>query len=87
MLWKKYGEDMVLAAGRYNQIKVKHIMPHGLLTKDLVGYVNMGTHWIVYREEKDLYRTFFAKNGLWFSALVSEPEFTVVRELPQIYLV
>ena len=87
MLWKKYGEDIVLAAGRYNQITVKNSLPHCLLKKDLIGYVNIGLHWIVYREEGKLFKSFFAKNSLWFKALTSEPEFTAIKELPQIYLI
>lgn len=87
MLWKNYGKDLVLAANRYNQIEIKHLMPYSLLKKELIGYVNEGLHWIIYREGDRLYKTFFAKNNLWFRALTSEPEFLSIQELPQIYLI
>ena len=87
MLWKKYGEDLVLATGRFRQIEVRNLLPCHLLKKEMIGYVNVKLYWIVYREQGKLFRSFFAKNSLWFKALASESEFTIVRELPQIYLV
>jgi hypothetical protein len=87
MLWKNYGEDKVLAVRRYHQIVTRTLLPYHLLKKDLIGYVNIGAYWIIYREGEELYKSFFAKNNLWFKTLTSELEFLVIRELPQIYLI
>lgn len=86
-LWKNYGEDLVMAANRYHQIEVKNLMPYHLVKTEMVAYVNDSSYWVIYRKGNLIFRSFFAKNGLWFKALSSELEFGPIKELPQMYLI
>lgn len=84
---KKYADGYVMPVGRYSQIRARTLLPHQLLTKDLVGHVWNNGCWILYREGGRYFRSFFVKNVLWYDALVAEREFAAIAKLPQITLI
>lgn len=85
---KEYNDGLVVAVHRYKQIQQKNLQLHDLIQKKMVGYVHVNySYWIVYWENDRYYRSFFAKNDAWFNALTLEPQYAVVKGLPQIYLI
>ena len=83
---KRKGNHLLLPLGIFDQLEVRHHLPFELLRKNLVGYVCFNMVWILYKEEELLIRVPFARNRLWFRAIVSDPEFSAVSKLPQIYI-
>jgi hypothetical protein len=84
---KEYPDGYVLPEKRYNQIKPKTVQPYQLLSRDLIGYVWNNGCWIIYREEDQYYKSFFAKNMLWFNAMTTGSQFALIGKLPQIYVI
>jgi len=85
---KNYKDGLVVAAVRYNQFTPRNLSPYELLNKKLIGYVFLnGMYFVVFWDNDKYYRSFFAKNVLWFEALTSEPQFACIKELPQLLLI
>lgn len=84
---RRKGNNLVLTSDIFDQLEVRHHFPFELLKKNPAGYVCLDIVWLLYTEERVLIRVPFARNRLWFKAMVSDPEFAVLSELPQIYVV
>ena len=83
---KKYEDGYVMPELRYSQIQTKILLPYQLLIRELVGFVRVDSaYWIVYREGNAYFKTFFAKNALWWKAITSELEYRVIGMLRQIH--
>jgi len=83
----KRGNFLVMAPGTFQQLEVKHHFPFDLMKKKVLGYVNMEKVWVLYEEDGKIIKAAFARNMRWFGAMVSDPEFTALRQVPQIYIV
>jgi len=87
-VFKEYNDGLVVAAQRYQQIQPKTVQLHELIQKKMVGYVRIfSKYWIVYWENDKYFKSFLAKNDSWFNALTSDVQYTIIKELPQIYLI
>ena len=82
----KRGNSLVIAPGTFDQLEVKSLFPFDLMKKKVLGYVNLSTIWILYEEDGKIVKVPFARNILWFRAITSEPEFTALKQVPQIYI-
>lgn len=83
----KRGNCLVIAPGTFQQLEIKNHFPFDLMKKKILGYVNMETVWVLYEEDGKIIKVPFARNMKWFRAIVSEPEFAALRQVPQIYVV
>ena len=87
-VFKEYNDGLVVATQRYNQIQPKTIQLHELIQKKMVGYTRVALrYWVVYWESDRYFKSFFAKNDVWFNALTSDLQYAIIKELPQIYLI
>lgn len=85
---KKYDDGYVLPEKRWLQIRHKLLLPHQAVLKELVGYVKIGAnYWLLYRESEEYFKSFFAKNSLWWNAIINEPEYVVIGKLKQVYVI
>lgn len=84
---RRKGNSLVLSSDIFDQLEVQYHFPFEILKKKLVGYVYSGVVYLLYEEEKALIRVPFARNRLWFRAIISDPEFSALSQLPQIYIV
>lgn len=81
------GNSPVISPGVFKQLESRFHFPFEVMKKDVIGYVCTDMVWLLYREGEALIRTPFARNRLWFKAIISCPEFAALTRLPQIYLV
>lgn len=84
---RRRGNSLVLSEDIFKQLETRHHFPFELLNKDLAGYVYHGVVYIIYREREALIRVPFARNRLWYRAIMSDPGFSVLSRLSQIYIV
>jgi len=82
----KRGNSLVIAPGTFDQLEVKSLFPFDLMKKKVVGYINLDRIWVLYEEDEKIIKVPFARNILWFRAMVSEPEFAALKQVPQIYI-
>lgn len=87
-LIKKKGDAYTLSPERFKQFSIKYYTQFNLMKKDLLGYAIVnGIYWVICREGDGVYsKVPFAKNNLWWEALVSELEFAAIGKLPQIFI-
>jgi len=85
MIGKK-GNSPTITPSVFAQLEQKYMFPFDLMQKKILGYVYVAAVWMIYEEEGKLFRVPFAKNLYWLRAIMSEPEFSALRQLPQIYL-
>ena len=86
-LIKVKGSAYCLAPERFNQMKVKRLIPYDLLKKQLLGYcVTLGLYWVILMEDGEYVRVPFARNEEWFKAMTSEVELSSIADLPHIYI-
>ena len=83
----KRGNFSVMAPGTFQQLEIRCHFPFDLMKKKVLGYVSMREVWILYEEDEKIIKAPFARNMRWFKAIVSEPEFAALRQIPQIYVV
>jgi hypothetical protein len=84
---KNYTDGIVVAENRYLQFQTKNLPLQELIKKKMIGYVNRGIFFVIYWENDKYYKCFFAKNRLWFNALINDVELISIKELPQITLI
>ena len=82
----KRGNSLVIAPGVFAQLEVNQLFPFDLMKKKIIGYVNSDMIWVLYEEDEKLIKVPFARNKLWLRAIVSEPEFAALKQMPQIYV-
>ena len=82
----KRGNSWVIAPGVFVQLEVDNLFPFDLMKKKIIGYVNSDMIWVLYEEDEKLIKVPFARNKLWLRAIVSEPEFAALKQMPQIYV-
>ena len=85
MIGKK-GNSPTIIPSVFVQLEERSMFPFDLLKKVILGYVNSDIVWMIYEEEGKLFKVPFARNLYWLKAIMSEPEFSALRKLPQIYL-
>ena len=84
---RRKGNNLVLTSDIFDQLEVRHHFPFEVLKKNPIGYVYLDMVYLLYEEEKALIRVPFARNRLWFKAIASDPGFSALSKLPQIYVV
>jgi len=84
---RRKGNQLVLSLDIFDQLEIRHHFPFDVLKRNPIGYVNFDMVYLLYEEGKALVKVPFARNRLWFRAMVSDPEFSVLSKLPQIYVV
>lgn len=84
---RRKGNSLVLSSDVFDQLEVRYHFPFEVLKKNLVGYAYLGVVYLLYEEDKALIKVPFARNRLWFKAIASDPEFSALSKLPQIYVV
>ena len=82
----KRGNFLVMAPGTFQQLEVKYHFPFDLMKKKVLGFVSMEKLYILYEEGEKIVKTPFARNMKWFKAIVSEPEFAALRQIPPVYI-
>jgi hypothetical protein len=75
-----------LTEGIFRQIEAKYHFPYELLNKKLLGYVLRNIVWIIYKENEAFIKVPFARNRVWFKAMLTDPELCAMAKLPQIYI-
>jgi len=82
----KRGNSWVIALSTFDQMEVKSLFPFDLMKKKVLGYINLDAIWVLYEEDEKIIKVPFARNILWFRAMVSEPEFAALKQVHQIYI-
>lgn len=84
---RRKGNSLVLTKDIFGQLETRYHFPFEMLKKNPIGYVCLDIVYLLYEDERALIKVPFARNRLWFRAMVSEPEFAVLAKLPQVYVV
>ena len=84
---RRKGNSLVLSSDIFDQLEVRHHFPFEVLQKNPVGYVYLNIVYLLYLEDKALIKVPFARNRLWLQAIASDPGFSALSKLPQIYVV
>lgn len=82
----KRGNSPIITATVFTQLEVRRLFPFDLMKKKVLGYVVGDIVWMLYEDEGKLVKVPFARNLYWLKAIVSEPEFSALAKVPQIYL-
>ena len=86
-LIKIKGDVLSIAPERFNQMETKYYQPWKFLKLQILGYVVIdGFYCLIAKEGEKHLKIPFARNKDWFKALISEPEFNFIQDLPQIYI-
>ena len=83
----KRGNFSVMAPGAFKQLEIRRLFPFDLLKKKIVGYADLGVIWVLFEEGESIVKVPFARNRKWFDAIMSEPEFSALGGLRQIYII
>ena len=86
-LIRRRGNNQVLSADIFSQLETRHHFPFEVLSKKLVGFVCVNMIYLLYEDGPTLIKVPFARNRLWFRAIISDPGFSALSQLPQVYVV
>lgn len=81
-------EDVrTLRGGHFSQIETKNKQIYDIINLNVLGRVVHPTGiWLVYKIGDLYFKTYFAKNQLWFDAITSDPQLIYLRGIEQLYL-
>jgi len=87
-LIKIKGDALSIAPERFNQMETRYYQPWKFIKLHILGYVvtENGFYCLIVKENDKHLKIPFARNKEWFQALISEPEFNFIQDLPQIYV-
>ena len=91
-LIKMKGDSYALAPERFFQMRIAIRVHSNIILDKWLGYVNMPDdlqcqYWLIMKTKNKGYLRYpFAKNHKWWDAITSEPQFSAIADLPQIYI-
>lgn len=85
----QYKDSKVLPIWRFDQMEIRHKQVYETLLLKVVGIVRKpeGSIWLVYKSGSSYFKTYFAKNQLWFNAITSDEQLKYLKDVEQIFLV